>query len=245
MKNPDSFTPYIHINRLMNIVLFVSINSVVLCQEAKTYKVKAGEDIRKVIPIEEICRYDQYKEGRLFFPSGKSSVLMRQNYNLLLDNMMFIDNKEDTLFVNDDNVFLYAEIGKDIFHHDANKGFFEILAGNDDIMLLRKQSFLLTQRDVVGNNGYGEVSNSGAVVAMRKVPGTVSDMTKNQDVTYTRSVSFFFMDSGKRILKATKSSLMKLLPDNKTALQRYLKNKKTDFNKENDLLQLMEFITGK
>ena len=169
---------------------------------------------------------------------------MRLNYNFLFDEMMFIDKKEDTLFVNDDNVFLYAEIGKDVFHHDTDKGFFEILAGNDTIRLLRKQSFLFSQRDVVGSNGYGDVSSSASVVAMRKVPGTTAGMTKNQDVTYTKSVSFFFMDSRKKIVKATKSSLMKLLPEKKTLLQNYIKDKKPYFDKENDLFQLMEFITN-
>ncbi len=245
MKTHSAFLPDRNLIRLMNILLFASITITSFCQEAKTFKVKAGEDISKVIPMGEMCRYDHYQEGHLFFPSGKSSSLMRLNYNFLFDEMMFIDKKGDTLFVNNENVFLYAEIGKDIFHHDTSKGFFEILAGNDTIKLLRKQSFLFTQRDVTGSNGYGDVSSSASVVALRKVPGTTAGMTKNQDVTYTKSVAFFFMDSEKKIVKANKSSLMKLLPEKKTDLQGYLKNKKTDFDKENDLLLLMEFVNGK
>jgi hypothetical protein len=201
--------------------------------------VKAGENPAKVIPKKLTYRYEDFQNGKLYFPSGKSSATMRLNYNSLYDDLMFIDKKGDTLVVGIDQVFSYAEIGGNQFYHDRQKGYYEILQGDDKIKLVSKSYFGIQGKDASGSNGYGTTSGTtGAIVATRM---TSSSMVLNQDVSYSKDISYFFLEDNELYLKANKSSLLKLFPNQKDAIKEYLKTNPVDFLKEEDLIRVTAY----
>jgi hypothetical protein len=201
--------------------------------------VKAGENPGKVIPKKLTYRYGDFQNGKLYFPSGKSSATMLLNYNSLYDDLMFIDKKGDTLVVGADQVFPYAEIGGNQFYHDSQKGYFEILTGDDKIKLVCKYYFEIRRKDVTGSNGYGSTSlTTGSIVASRM---TNSSVVRNQDVSYSKSVSYFFLEDHERFLKATRSSLWKLFPKQKDAIKNYLEKNPVDFLNKDDLERITAY----
>ena len=73
----------------------------------------------------------------------------------------------------------------------------------------------------------------------------VYNLVINQDVILIENISWFFTNSNTNLVKASKTNLLKLLPAEKqTKAETYLKQNKTNFEKENDLKKLMAAIGG-
>src|SRR6478609_7956182 len=67
-------------------------------QTEKMYAVKIGEVPDQVIPREAIYLLPAFTQGSAFFKNGSSSK-QRFNYNSLLDEMHFINERGDTLAI--------------------------------------------------------------------------------------------------------------------------------------------------
>ena len=69
----------------------------------------------------------------------------------------------------------------------------------------------------------------------------VHPVVLTQDVIVMEHISLFWMDKNHKIVKATKSNLLKMLPATSQAkAETYLKQNKVNFDNEADLKKLME-----
>jgi len=221
------------------LILFGLITFLSFSQNSELILVKAGEDPAKVIPRRLTLRYSEFKTGQLFFATGKPSAKLQLNYNSLFDEMMLIDKNGDTLFLGADQAFVYVEIEKDQYYHDTQKGYFEILAGNDRLKLVSKTQFEIKRKELSGSNGYGSVSGSNTAIIASRVNS--NSVIKNENVSYQKTISYFLMDEDKRSVKANKSSLIKFFPEHKDEIKDYLNKHRVNFDKENDLKQTINY----
>jgi len=224
-------------NLMLIILGLITIQS--FSQNSELILVKAGEDPGKVIPKQLTYRYTEFKNGHLFFSSGKSSNTLLLNYNSLFDEMMLIEKTGDTLFLGTDQAFPYVEIGKDQYYHDAQKGYFEILSGNDQLKLVSKTQFEIRRKELSGSNGYGSVSGATTPIIASRMSS--SSVIKNENVSYQKILSYFFMNEDKKFVKATKSSLIKFFPQHKDEIKDYLNKHQIDFDRAENLKQVMDY----
>ncbi len=218
------------------------LSSNFLFAQAKTMRVKAGDDIAQAYSSHGFYRFPQFGSATLYYKSGGQSFGQQFNYNILSGSLQFIGPKGDTLdlagpsdidsIVFEGNVFLY------------NEGFLEKAASADSIVLLKK-IVIRTQTENVG--AYGMPNSTASIVNFKNfTTGTgVYNLVMNQDVVVTESVYWYFSVGNSEVLKSSKANLLKLLPAKKqSTAEMYLKQNKTNFEKEGDLKKLMAAIAN-
>jgi hypothetical protein len=218
----------------------------ICCKEAlaqgRTIRVKAGDDLAQAYSSHGFYRFPQFNKGTLYFKGGKKNEGQLFNYNIFSGNMQFISPKGDTLDLGG-----AANIDSVVFEKYAfayNDGFMEIIARADSVILLKK-IVLKTQVENIG--AYG-VSNATASIDNIKTYSNgvgVYNLVLNQDVVLIENLSWFFKDNNNNLVKASKSGLPKLLsPAGQAKADAYLKQNKVNFEKESDLLKLMQAIAN-
>ena len=58
--------------------------------------IKAGMSVNEAVSVTDLYQYPQFSLGKVFFKSG-DSTMAKLNYHTLLDEMLFINSKGDTL----------------------------------------------------------------------------------------------------------------------------------------------------
>jgi hypothetical protein len=81
-------------------------------QQRKIIAINPGENIIENIPHDELYAYPEFRWGSLNLK--RKNLPCRLNYNLLLDEIQFINDKADTLPVTDERVQMVV-IDRDTF----------------------------------------------------------------------------------------------------------------------------------
>lgn len=229
----------------MRILLALVLCAVITTAYSQSVLVKAGQDYTKAIPRSDRYRYKDFMNGQLHYPQGKKSQVLRLNYNIIFAAVQFIDSNGDTLFIAEDsNIFKYVSINNDLFFHDFQFGYFEILTREPQIKLMSQIKWNIARKDVMIENGYGSsLSLSNSDYSTIRVSGA-NNFIQNENTLFEKQDAYFLLDKKQRIHKATKSSFIKIFQDYKGEIQSFLKNNDIDFSDKDDLRTLLEFCNA-
>ena len=75
-----------------------------------------------------------------------------------------------------------------------------------------------------------------------RVNGEATHLTVQQEVTLSKQTSYFIGNAYNHFLPANKKNIIKLFGTKQSAIERYLKDNKVAFNKEEDLKTLIAFL---
>ena len=212
-----------------------------LAQPGRTIRVKAGEDIAQAYSINGFYRFAQFGKTKLYFKDGNHNMGQLFNYNILSGSFQFIGPKDDTLdlvggqekidsLIIDGITFLY------------NDGWVEITAMSNSIALLKK---IVIKTNVENLGAFGLPNSSVSILNVNRYFSGIGihNLVLTQDVVVMEHVSLFWMGDNNKIVKATKSNLLKMLPEaSQTKAETYLKQNQINFDKEGDVKELMETI---
>src|SRR6476620_2051112 len=146
--------------KMLLVGAWLAISCHLMAQEAEIVRAKAGEDPAKVIPLAERYRYGEFRQGKLSFANGSSSVA-KFNYNILLGEMQFIDQKGDTLSLTDDYSIQVVAIGQELFYYDYPKNYLEMIADYSIVKLAAKKTLTLLESEKKA--GYGQSTGASSV----------------------------------------------------------------------------------
>src|ERR1700733_8916449 len=169
-------------------LLFLVLNQNSWAQGSKPIRVKAGEDIREVLTPEYLYRYPQFISGTVFFKNGTQSTA-KLNYNIIISEIQFIDPKGDTLSLANEETINYITIGNDSFYYD--KGYVEVIAGNVETKLARKQVIRMDEQKI---GGYDQPSSSSSVTSFNtlSMDSRYNKLTVRQDVVLSKAALYYF-----------------------------------------------------
>ncbi len=229
----------------MRILLALVLCAVITTVFSQSVLVKAGQDYTKAIPRSDRYRYKDFMNGQLHYPQGKKSQVLRLNYNIIFAAVQFIDSNGDTLFIAEDsNIFKYVSINNDLFFHDFQFGYFEILTREPQIKLMSQIKWNIARKDVMIENGYGSsLSLSNSDYSTIRVSGA-NNFIQNENTLFEKEDAYFLLDKKQRIHKATKGSFIKIFQDYKGEIQSFLKDNDIDFSDKDDLRTLLEFCNA-
>jgi hypothetical protein len=230
--------------RLFLFILYVTTLLDSMAQEATIVRVKAGEDPQKVIPFTEKYRFSEFRQGTLSFINGTTSVA-RFNYNVLLEEMQFIDQKGDTLSLTDDYRLQQVAIGQEIFYYSYPKVYLEVIATYPSIRLAAKRSLTLLESEKKG--GYGQstgVSSIKSYNSYATTNGSLQKFDSKADMLFSKKVAYFFIDQNKRLQKANRAGILAVFAKHRKQITQFLKEAAINFNQEADLKKLLEFCSG-
>lgn len=206
-----------------------------------TIIIKAGTSFAESVPINEIYDYPQFVNGKVFFKTGDSTPA-KLNYHRFLDEMQFIDFKNDTLNIANAGLIKFIRINTDVFYYD--KGYVKFIREANDIKLAERKTLRVSDKTKIG--GYGAQNPTSAIDNY----GVLYDqkgmykLTPMVDVTLTRKTEYYFGDKYNHFVLANKKNLLQQFSKENRALNAYFKENNISFNNREQLEKLLQFLAS-
>ena len=223
--------------------LFILIGySDISAQDSTHITIKAGNRIKDVLTPADIFYYPQFTIGKVFFKDGTRAAA-KMNYTRLVDQMLFIDNKGDTLALANEKTIKFIAIDQDTFYFD--EGYMRLIADNGVVKLAEKQIWVIADVRKIGTH-----NRSTSTVAITSL-GNYNDesgraksydLLINEDIVIRKETQYYFGDEYNHFTRAGKKKLLLLFPKEELSIENYLKENKVNFDKKDDLEKLAQFL---
>ena len=226
---------------LLTAVIFSLTTNSIDAQSRKTIRVRAGEDIAQTYSKHGFYRLPDFDKAILYYKTGNKADGIRFNYNIISGNMQFISPKGDTLDLTGTEAVDSVVFPQTIFYN--NDGFQEVVGRIGSFRLLRKPTIRMQAENI---GAYGQPNPTSSIINYTNYfSGTnVYNLTINQDVVIVETITWSFMDASNTIHKPSKTTLLQALPsEKKAAAEAYLQKNKVNFDKEKDLLALVNALS--
>lgn len=208
----------------------------------KQIRIKADANVTSAIPMADRYRYPQFVTGTVVYRNGVSGA-GQLNYNRLLGEMQFIDPKGDTMALADEQNVAHVTIGSNRFYVNPGKGCPEVIADHGPVKLA-KQVVLKSMR-TEKKVAYGQSSGASSVATVQPYANnsSVHRIGSTGDQMVQEDVSYFIVDQNDRYYLINKSTIFKVFPKHKKAIETYLKENPVQFTEEVDLRKLIQFCS--
>ena len=206
-----------------------------------TLVIKAGTSINESIAVTDLYQYPQFRSGKVFFKPGDSGVA-KLNYNRLLDDMLFIGPKGDTLSIANPGTIRSIRINDDVFYYAD--GYVKLIKDTNGIKLAEKQTLRVSGKEKIG--AYGMANPTSAINSYGKLIDQtgVYNLVPREDVTLAKKTDYYFGDRYNRFVWATRKNLLQQFSKQSRPLNEYLKENNIDLNSREDLGKLVQFLAS-
>ena len=225
------------------LLLFILIGYFDLsAQDSTLVTVKTGERIEDVLKSSDIFFYPQFIYSKILFKDGKVADPY-MNYNRLYDQMLFINDKGDTLAVTDVKNIEFIVNDWDIFFY--NGGYLRLVADDTVIKLAEKQIWEVADIRKMGT--FNTPTNTVAITSVGyfsdgRDAAKSKELILNAETLLRKETQYYFGDKYNHFVRASKKKLMDLFPKDEQRIENYLKENKVKFDKKDDLEKLCKFL---
>ncbi|SEJ65840.1 hypothetical protein SAMN05216327_11598 [Dyadobacter sp. SG02] len=214
----------------------------VLAQDRKIFKIKAGEYPDKVIPYADRYQFAQFTTGKAEFFDGRSSQA-RFNYNFIGGHVLFVDLKLDTLELIDKAILKSITVGDKQYRFDKRFGYCEVVSNYGRASLGKRE--VLARIGTEKGGPYGISYTASSVTTYRSYSSDQAATTKklnaNAEGVFSYRTAYYLIDNNNRFYMPTAGSVKKLYPAYKKQIELYLKENPVDFGKVQDLARLLAY----
>lgn len=222
------------------LIILATFPYLVYSQQSKTFKVKAGEYLEKVIPYADRYQFPQFTMGKAEFVGGRTSQA-RFNYNFIGGHLLFVDAKMDTLEIIDKDILKNVTVGDKSYRFDKHFGYGEVIGAFTRASLGKRE--VLARIGTEKGGPYGISYTASSVTTYRSYSSdqsaTTKKLTPNAEGVFSYRTAYYLIDANNRFYIPNSGSIKKLYPAHKKQISQYLKEKPVDFGKEKDLLRLL------
>ncbi|MDB5248205.1 MAG: hypothetical protein JWQ40_2599 [Segetibacter sp.] len=208
-------------------------------QETLKFTVPAGESISSILADTIIFKHPNFVYGGVYFKNREVSNALL-NYNLLLGEIQFIDQKGDTLSLADENNIKYITVGKDSFFY--SKGFIQLVTANDAVKLGVIEKLTLADKKKIGAYNQPTTRSSTRSYSSVSINNQRSLLSMSEEMVFTKERKYYLGDRFSKFLELNKKNLYKMFSANYTEIESYLKENAIDFNKKDDVIKLSSFL---
>jgi hypothetical protein len=226
--------------RLLFLIVFISFSNL-WAQDSTIVVIKTGNTIQEVLK-NKIYLNPEYIMGTVLFRDN-SRAKAKMNYNSLYDQMLFIDQKGDTLAVKDEKEIQYVVLNTDTFYY--KEGYKKVVETNGSVTIAEKSVWEVSDIRKIGS--HNRASNTYQVDSYHAIADYVGliNLILNQDVIMRKKPVFYLGDKYGRLVPATKKNLLFLFPKQEDRIADYLKENKINFSSREDLVRLTRFLEQK
>jgi hypothetical protein len=183
---------------------------------------------------DSVYRFASFEAGRVAFATGYSPPeQVRMNYNLYFVQMDYISSEGDTLQIKPSKELKLISIGGHLFYHDQEIGYIEVIQ-QLPVALGVRNMMKVQYFDYFDDNRFA------TLVSNEDPRGT----TTTRDRYYLKGYDYFFIGRNNRIYKTTLAAVLKLFPEHKKAVKTYIDEHDVDFERKEDLTNLLIFCNG-
>lgn len=209
-------------------------------QSNEAIRVKSGEKMQQ----KDKYLFEQFKTGTVRYRNGNAPTA-RLNFNLMLREMQFLAATGDTMSLADEQTIRQIDLAGDAYIYDQKNNVLKVLGTYGPAGLALEQSLKVANVDKVG--GYGMSSGASSIRTYNSLPtgnGSTAKLEIKGDVVFSRQQIHYFINQNNLAFPASRKSILKLFPKQKSAVERYLAEHSVQFNQEEDLRELLEFCAG-
>jgi len=205
-----------------------------------TFSINSKENVQKALKEQKMYKYPTFSPGVAVFNDGsKAKALM--NYNRLIDEVMFIEPKGDTLAINGQESIKYVVIGKDSIYY--SNGYLQLVNGSISPKLLIKDVIVVSDKHKIG--AYNIPNATTRVESYKKLGnGRPNDnITIDENTVFSRRHQFYFLDNSSKIYPATEKSIVKLFKGQESKVKKYLKENRPNLKEANEITAMINYIS--
>jgi len=223
--------------RVVCCIFSILLSVAVTAQRLKTYTVPAGVEVKEVVPANEIYQFSQFVQGLVIFKDGTSAP-GRLNYNRLIAEIQFIDPKGDTLSLANEQMIRTAIIGTDTFYY--SDGYVRQLAGGSRVKIGERIAFkeYIQKPGAYGLSSATTATNNLSVLLNRRSV----DLNVSQELVLVKNTNYLVGDKFNAFVVAEKNVILKMFPDNRSAIEDFIEKNKISFIKPDHMVQLGKFL---
>lgn len=217
--------------------LLIFLNTISFSQEKETIAVKAGHSLLDYFTVSERYLYPEFTRGHAVMKTGVYSE-REFNYNFLSGEMDFIQNS-DTMEISNSIDIKFIVIAQDTFYYD--KGYIlQIKNSIPKIGLKERIEFKeILKKDPYGVRSQGEASTAYNAIAS---DANYYKLKANHDIIFERSRTYYISTHKSGYIVYSKKNVFKLFPKQNEKIKSFVKSNKIDFDIEEDLFRLAEYI---
>ncbi len=223
--------------QLFFFIAFYSTAFIVFSQSPITTKANDGDDANVLLSFGRFL-FPDFQKATFFGINGNGQAMM--NYNLLTDEMMFVDAAGDTLVLSNPKDINIISFGKRNFKY-TSKGYLEIVANEGEKALLVSRR--IKTENVKQYGGYGIATGTSSIENINSLSSSTEKLNVSQEITYAVK-NTFYLQSGKSILAATEKNFKKVFPKNKKTIDGYIEEQKLHLKRETDIINLFNYCAG-
>ena len=200
--------------------------------------VKTEQQIKDVFSVRDIFRYEEFTNGKVLFRDGTSAEA-KLNYNRLFEQMLFINEKGDTLAIAAPELASVIVIEKDSFFY-GNEFYLE----KEPIMGKAKMATrqLLKEIDKKTLGAYGSTNSEAANSSFKQqytIDGKAIQMKPGEGTLYSKTTEIYISDEFNHFLPLTKKNLELLFHKNLEEVKDYIKTNDINLKRVEDVRKLM------
>lgn len=204
------------------------------------YTINSGQKFVDGIPDTAIYFSPQFRSGLVELKDGRSGTLVL-NYNYLYEEMMFVDQKKDTVSVISPQDFNFFILGEDTFYFD--KVYLRNVASFGDMHLAERGYFGVTD---VKKQGSLSASTSVGIDIIRRTDATdnfgVRELVAKEVITVKKHRQYFLGNSQKGFMVATKKNVLKMYRNKSDFIKSFIDENNINFTNPDDLIKLLTAI---
>jgi hypothetical protein len=226
-------------NTALIIFTILIFNNNIISQKEE-WTVKSGEDMKQSIPDSIKFLYPQFTTGLVYFKDGKISKA-QLNYNLLFEEMQFIDTSKDTLAIANEATIKFIAIDSDSFYYD--KAYLQTVMNATSIKLAKRESLKIA--DVQKISAYDQPSSTSSINTINRIYttlGQTAQLNGRANIVFVKQTSYYIGDKYDHFLPATKKNVIKMFGRKENEIENFVNQNKITFNNEEDLKKLVSFL---
>jgi hypothetical protein len=222
------------------LVLAISLNA----QDTTNRKmiiVNSMDEQSRMPLMQAVFRYPEFVQSKLVFKDN-SVTEARLNYNMYFGQLFFINEKKDTMVLARPELFNMFIVDKDtVYFNDKTYAF--LITHYDGVNLVKNENLSLVGKEKKGL--YGSYSGVYSADSEKTFTNDEMQMTKwlkvDENAVYKLEAKYLLRDKFNNFFPAVKKNFYNLFSKNEKALKKYLQDNRIDFDKEADLLKLLEY----
>ena len=184
--------------------------------------------------------FPQFEKGYVVLKgSSGARVAALLNYNMIDERMMYLDS-DSSLFELDASTVIMVSIGARSFIPARNNAFYEMIKTGNNEYYISYKSVLISQGKASGYGSYSQTSSIGNMASVHNT-GTWSFISCDEKYAGVDKSTVVIKTEKKYEKVLSLKSLVKIFKNRQTALETFAKENKTDFNKLEHVISIVEF----
>lgn len=207
-------------------------------QTTERIVIKAGEDISAALASHGMYRFASFKPGIVKFKDGTFGKALL-NYNVILNDVQFINPKGDTLSLADENLIDSIHIDTTVFYYE--KGYVQVINDYTETKLVMRQ---INTVQYLKKGALGLPNPTVHAFSYEQAQTTDYVGLKlmiNEDVVLIKETAYYLVYKKFRQTPAGLNGFIKVFPSLEKEIQHYADENKINFKSAADLNKLLKF----